>query len=173
MTEYGVNENKVLEKTLNYLFDSEFEDYVKVGILADPDNDVKEAEDYHDTSEGSTSYTTILDVALANEFGTKNIPERSFLRSSFIKYNRKFQRIFIAMIRKDMADGKLDMDMLLKKAGAYWVGLVKKQITDIRKPPNAPSTIKKKGSSNPLIDTGQLRASIGYEVIRKERGDDS
>lgn len=34
-------------------------------------------------------------------------------------------------------------------------------------PPNAPSTIRAKGSSHPLIDTGQLRRSITYVVVEK------
>ena len=37
-------------------------------------------------------------------------------------------------------------------------------------PPNSPKTVKLKGSSNPLIDTGTLRKSITYVV--KEDGND-
>lgn len=34
-------------------------------------------------------------------------------------------------------------------------------------PPNAPSTIAKKGSSTPLIDTGQLRSSITGKLVTR------
>ena len=36
--------------------------------------------------------------------------------------------------------------------------------------PNAPSTIRKKGSDKPLIDTGRLRQSVNY-VIKPKGGD--
>ncbi|WP_300926980.1 hypothetical protein, partial [Helicobacter rodentium] len=41
---------------------------------------------------------------------------------------------------------------------------IKATITKLQTPPNAPSTIKQKGSNNPLIDTGLLRAAIDYKV---------
>jgi hypothetical protein len=43
-------------------------------------------------------------------------------------------------------------------------GHVKQEITDLRTPPNAESTIRAKGSDNPLIDTGALRQSIRYVI---------
>ena len=36
-------------------------------------------------------------------------------------------------------------------------------------PPNAPSTIKKKGSAQPLVDTGALRQSITYIIRAKDK----
>ena len=36
-------------------------------------------------------------------------------------------------------------------------------------PPNAPSTIKKKGSAQPLVDTGALRQSITYIIRPKDK----
>lgn len=36
-------------------------------------------------------------------------------------------------------------------------------------PPNAPSTIKKKGSAQPLVDTGVLRQSITYIIRPKDK----
>ena len=53
----------------------------------------------------------------------------------------------------------------------YGLGLGEKVVADVQRkivalkdPPNAPSTIAKKGSANPLIDTGRLRQSIDFEV---------
>lgn len=65
-----------------------------------------------------------------------------------------------------------DINMLahLKRAGMIGMNAAKAWFTDPRNnwPPNAPSTIKAKGSSTPLIDTGALRASITY-VVREVR----
>ena len=37
----------------------------------------------------------------------------------------------------------------------------------MKTPENAPSTIAKKGSSNPLIDTGEMRSKVSHEVKNK------
>ena len=43
---------------------------------------------------------------------------------------------------------------------------VQEKVLDVKQPPNAPRTIARKGSANPLIDTGHLRQSITHEVIK-------
>jgi len=58
-------------------------------------------------------------------------------------------------------------DQLLDAAGSVSAGIVKQQITDLRSPPNAQSTIERKGSSNPLIDTGLMRQTVTYKVTDK------
>lgn len=65
-------------------------------------------------------------------------------------------------------DNDLDMLVHLRRAGMIAMNAAKAWFTDPRNnwPPNKPSTIKRKGSDTPLIDTGALRASITY-VIRE------
>ena len=60
----------------------------------------------------------------------------------------------------------------LKRAGMTGRNAAVEWFTDPRNnwPPNAPSTIKEKGSERPLIDTGALRASITY-VVKGETSD--
>ena len=57
----------------------------------------------------------------------------------------------------------------LRMAGMDAQNRVRAWFTDPRNhwAPNAPSTIKRKGSSRPLIDTSQLRRSIIYVVAEK------
>lgn len=59
-----------------------------------------------------------------------------------------------------------EKEEILKKAGAFLEGAIKETITKGRSewPPLKPETIKRKGSSKPLIDTGKLRASITHKV---------
>ena len=54
--------------------------------------------------------------------------------------------------------------------GAAAVGIIQKEIVDGQWTPNAPSTIKKKGSDRPLIDTGHMRQSCHFVVKKKEEG---
>lgn len=59
-----------------------------------------------------------------------------------------------------------EKERILKLAGAFLEGKVKEKIThsDPSWPPLRPETIKRKGSSRPLIDTGRLRDSITHKV---------
>ena len=43
-------------------------------------------------------------------------------------------------------------------------GDIVESITQLDTPPNTPKTIARKGSSNPLIDTGFLRANVTFKV---------
>lgn len=54
----------------------------------------------------------------------------------------------------------------LERVGLWAQGSIQQRISDGIPPPNAESTIRRKGSSTPLIDTGQLRTSIKYRVKR-------
>ncbi len=112
---------------------------------------------------GAEGSDTVL-VATYNEFGTETIPERSFLRSTMntnrAKYRKGLQRALEAII-----DGDLDPDRALGLIGLEIVKDIQATITELADPPNAEATIRKKGSSNPLIDTGRLRQSIQFDVV--------
>ena len=45
---------------------------------------------------------------------------------------------------------------------------VQQAIVQLKSPPNAQSTIDKKKSDNPLIDTGQLVSSIRWAYVKPE-----
>jgi hypothetical protein len=106
---------------------------------------------------------SVLEKGIYNEFGTKNIPERSFLRSTFNKEHKKIARRFTQIVE---GINKKDYSVMrkLKLIGVEQAGQVQQTITDMKSPPNAPSTIRKKGVDNPLIDTGEMRAKISSEV---------
>lgn len=56
------------------------------------------------------------------------------------------------------------LENTLNKIGAFATGATQQYMTDLRNPPNAPYTIEKKGSDNPLIDTGSMRASVTWKI---------
>lgn len=115
----------------------------------------------------------VLTKGIVNEFGAragKNgntvIPERSFIRSTYNKNVKKVTRRF-TQIAKSISNGSYNVDRKLKLIGLEQEAAVKQTIVDLRSPPNAPSTIKAKGSSNPLIDTGEMRNKISSELRNK------
>ena len=65
---------------------------------------------------------------------------------------------------QDGMEAGQSMDQILEAVGAVAVGKVKVYMTDLKTPPNAASTIRKKGSSNPLIDSGAMRQSVTHKV---------
>lgn len=124
----------------------------------------KGAGSYH--AEDGKPALTIATIAAVNEFGSANgrIPARPFLRTAIEEGTPKFVRL-AELDMPDIVTGKHPISRLLHRMGNIAVGMVQQKITDIKSPPNAASTIAKKGSDNPLIDTGALRQSINYEII--------
>ena len=57
-----------------------------------------------------------------------------------------------------------NMDNCLELMGVYMTNLIKERMAQGIKPSNSKITIERKGSSTPLIDSGQLRNSITYRV---------
>jgi hypothetical protein len=128
---------------------------VSVGVIG------KHAQSVH---AGSTDEfpITIADVASWNEFGV-GVPERSFLRSTIDMFRATIQERLENDFAK-MVAGKLTKADVLERAGLFIQGLIQERIAAGIEPENSPVTIERKGSATPLIDKGQLRASISYEV---------
>lgn len=94
-----------------------------------------------------------------------NIPERSFMRSTFDEKNREWTRFANEMVPRVLT-GELSIDVLFERLGQRMVADVQAKIRDISSPANASITKENKGSSNPLIDTGGMRQKITYKVVR-------
>ena len=88
-----------------------------------------------------------------------NIPARPWL----VPGVRSADDQYLQIIQKGIVDNT-PMEQILNRLGIVAAGAVQKYMTDLKTPPNAPSTIKQKGSSNPLIDTGALRQSVTYSI---------
>lgn len=110
--------------------------------------------------------TSLVMVAAVNEFGSFDgrIPERSYLRSTVVNKRDVFRAFWRADKAKEILTVEEDANTVLDLLGQLAQAEVQKTIVDIREPPNAPETIERKGSSNPLVDEGLLRQSIRYEV---------
>ena len=96
-----------------------------------------------------------------------NIPKRPTIEPT-IEQNRDAIAKKIKKIVLDIVNTNTDnSDAELEKIGLWLVNKVRAKFGSEELAPNAPSTIKAKGSDRPLIDTGQLRNSVTY-VIRRE-----
>ena len=108
--------------------------------------------------------TDVISIAFAHEFGTYRVPERSFMRAGFDSNKSRIDQICESLLDR-VIQGELAVAAMYEAIGAEVVGLIQDYLTNLRDPPNSPETIARKGSSNPLIDTGQLRSSITWKVV--------
>lgn len=126
--------------------------YVKVGVLGEgPKNRPRDA--------GPSN----VELAIWHEYGTRTAPERSFLRST-MKRNAVAYATFLGANIHLVIQQKRKLEQLLNALGAKAAADVKNTIRLGIPPPNSPETIRRKGSSKPLIDTGQLVNSITWIV---------
>ncbi|HEX5034652.1 MAG TPA: hypothetical protein VFW62_09245 [bacterium] len=107
-------------------------------------------------------------VAAIQEFGSDDvgIPARPSMGQAFDK-NRGELNGFIAGEYGKVLEGKQDSEEGLNRIGVFFKGKVQKEIRDGGFVPNKPATIARKGSSVPLIDSGQMRQSVDLEVVMK------
>lgn len=128
---------------------------LKVGVLA-PDADVQYT--------GEQGPTTVGEAAFFNEFGTVNIPPRSWLRA-WVDGNRKrlaneqlraYQQIVFPPFRNEV--------QTLNALGEKYVDEITGRIDAGIPPKNADFTIAKKGFDHPLIDSGLFIKSITHRV---------
>jgi len=109
--------------------------------------------------------TDLVDVAAYNEFGSSDRPPRPFMKQSFENHEPELKQACAHAYQTVSTGGSAEQ--ALKQLGVFARGLVQEEIVNGDFEPNAPSTIKKKGSEQPLIDTGFMRQNVNY-VIKKE-----
>lgn len=91
------------------------------------------------------------------------IPERAFLRNGFDENKDKVIKETEPALSA-VLDGSLDSDAFLIMVGQILASDIKNYAQQLDSPPLHPFTVKQKGSSNPLADTGDMIESITYEV---------
>lgn len=91
------------------------------------------------------------------------IPERSFLRTG---HDKNIDRVIKQTERAvgQVVAGKMSVDQMLDLCGEQLATAIKTYMRELSTPTNHPFTIERKGSSNPLIDTGGLLESITWET---------
>jgi len=126
---------------------------VKVGITADKNKPYENG-------------LNTASVGVLHEFGNEamHIPQRSFIREplkdnmSRIKkqFHKEAQQVILGKQSHKVASGRI---------GALGVSIILERFKSNNWKSNSPLTELLKGSNKPLINTGQLRQSISYEVV--------
>jgi hypothetical protein len=122
-------------------------DHVAVGLLGDLESE-------------------IVNIGFWNEWGTKDIPPRPFIRQTFDNVKQKLKKIASILVGK-IFDGDLSKKAALEMLGDSFLIEIRKAIAAREFEPNAAGTIKRKGSDLPLVDTGRLQQSLDLQVRKR------
>lgn len=106
-----------------------------------------------------TEGTYVAQVARIQEYGSIKIPPRPFFRNAIDNNMQKW----LDFLGRDLVNTN-NAETSYNRLGEVVRGDIVESITQLDTPPNAPKTIARKGSSNPLIDTGFLRANVTFKV---------
>jgi hypothetical protein len=106
---------------------------------------------------------TVGDLATIHEYGL-GVPERSFVRAWADSNQQANEAALKAAAERVVRGSAPSAQVALDQVGLVFVGSIQARMAGGIPPGNSPATIARKGSSTPLIDTGQLRASIRHKV---------
>ena len=101
-------------------------------------------------------------LGAVHEFGSDavSIPARPWLYPGVASGDVEYLKI----IEQGLKDGDT-LDVILQRVGVVAVSKAQQYMTELKAPANAESTVARKGSSNPLIDTGALRSSVDMKIV--------
>ena len=125
-------------------------EHVAVGILQDEPHDEQ---------------FSMLDLAMVHEYGSpkQNIPARSFIRAT-CDAKRKEHVELIRKFQHKILRGHITARQALTQIGEVVAKDMVAAINEGIEPSLELATIKRKGSSKPLIDTGRLKGAITHGI---------
>lgn len=145
--------------------------HLEIGVFGEDDSEILMIANVNEfgcqieVTEKMRNYLRAIGLPLKNDTKYINIPERSFIRGGYQENKNKIIDNAEVLLEK-VINLQLPVETFFETLGEYIVGLIQQYLTDLRTPKNHPFTISQKGSSNPLIDTGRLRQSITYKVVK-------
>ena len=112
---------------------------------------------------------TLAELGSVHEFGTidKRIPSRSWMRSTNAEKKEEIFKLSFKLLSK-VALGEMKIKKALSLIGLKVSSLYTAKIVAIKNP-KLKVEPRKRGGSNPLVDTGRLKNSQSYSVKLKKR----
>ena len=116
----------------------------------------------------------VVDIAAQNEFGSEGpprIPARPFMKNStkdvVAFLHNKYKKSSFSMSGGNV--NKKQARKFIASIAPEIEAIYDLQIVNLTDPPNAPLTVKLKGSSNPLINTSLMRQTLTYDIRTKKK----
>lgn len=104
---------------------------------------------------------SVATVAFWNNYGTIKSPARPFFDNAISENTKKWFQTY-----KDAMQSTGNSLKALEITGTIIKDDIAQSIITFNEVPDAPYTIAKKGSSNPLVDTGFMASNVTYKVSR-------
>ena len=104
-----------------------------------------------------------VDIAAWNEYGTRRIPSRPFIRISADTNKQAWTKLAQQCVN-NVIDGDSPRDVA-QVVGHRMVKDIREVFGDTSKlKANAPSTIAKKGRNEPLVYSGEMRRRVNFRI---------
>ena len=120
---------------------------------------------HQDDGDKSHGLFTVAQIAAVHEYGSEDgkIPQRSFIRDTHdLNLQANLERL--KRLEEHVLTGKLTQHQMLTYLGEVASKQMVSRINQGIAPELKKSTVRRKGSSTPLVDTGQLKGSITFKV---------
>ncbi len=143
---------------------------LEVGVFGKDDSHVLMIARVHeygvqiDVTDAMRGYLAAIGYPLKKETEQINIPERSFIRTTFDEQEKAWIKFTEKRLEK-VIGGRMRSRDMLNQIGAKMSSDIQETIKDISSPENSDMTVERKGSSNPLIDSGRMRQSITWRLV--------
>ena len=108
----------------------------------------------------------VVKVAATNQYGTDKIPSRPFMSMSADVMQDRNADTFVKYAIEFIHNGG-GVSEVFEKIGKLCSQIIREVIGNGDYVPLSPVTIARKGSSQPLIDTGTMKRSVEYEIKGK------
>lgn len=116
-------------------------------------------------TEKMRNYLHAQGLHLRNDTTHINIPERSYVRATANKNQKKMSKKISTLLEKYLKS-EINYNTFTRQVGTYLSDLMKKEMRELKNPELHPFTIEQKGSDDPLIDKGNLLNNITYKVVK-------
>ena len=108
--------------------------------------------------------SAVLGIHLKKSTHVIRLPARPFVKKTASLFKRKLaDRMKIEY--NNMLGGKQNAKKTLARIGEWYVGKTKYVMTHVSFTANSSATVRKKGSSRPLIDSGETRSSTTHREV--------
>ena len=111
-------------------------------------------------------------IAYVQEYGsrTNRIPSRPFMRVSLEKFRMRSLGYKAMPYKMDYRNVRTSLKRSMRAKAIEFKKIMKQEIKSMSVPPNAPSTVRRKGFDNPLIRHKDLLNAIEWKWMKLTEG---
>lgn len=116
---------------------------------------------------GDATLPEMVEIATVQEYGSLDgrVPSRPFLRSALVRYGRGWSAMLARVMQPALAGDAAGVDLVWRRTALRMRADIQETLRSGPWQANAASTIRRKGSSMPLVNHGQLVNSIRVERV--------